>query len=92
MPSRNQAELAVELAQGRFWQPLDQRLAIMTFCAFVSDQQMSSSLKAVFESLAPGNLYRVRLLLRPNSQVGDERYRAAKFQRLIEERNENQEG
>jgi len=65
MPSRNQAELAVELAQGRFLATLDQRLAIMTFCAFVSDQQMSSSLKAVFESLAPGNLYRVRLYCAP---------------------------
>src|SRR5438045_210569 len=28
----------------------------MSFCAFVSDQQMSSCLKAILERLAPGNL------------------------------------
>src|SRR5713101_5848686 len=65
MPSRHEAELAIELAQGRFWQPLDKRLAIMSFCAFVSDQQMSSSLKAVFASLTPSKLYRVRLYCPP---------------------------
>src|SRR5205807_1565395 len=65
MPGRHEAELAIELAQSRFWQALDKRLAIMAFCALVSDQQMPSRLEAVFECFAPGNLYRVRLYCAP---------------------------
>ena len=61
MPGRHEAELAVEFAQGRLWQALDQRLAVMSFGPFVSDQQMSPGLKATFECLAPGNPYRVGL-------------------------------
>jgi hypothetical protein len=55
MPGRHQAEFAIEFAQVRFWQALNKRLAIISFCALVSNQQMSSRLKTVFESLTPGN-------------------------------------
>src|SRR5258708_23932613 len=68
MPGRHQAELAVELAQRRFRQAFDQRLAILPFCPFVGDQQMTPSLKAVFESLAPGNLYDICLYDAPFRQ------------------------
>src|SRR6266478_9768247 len=77
MPGRHQAELPIELAQGRFWQALDERLAVISFRAFVSDQQMSSRLKAVFESFAPGNSHVVRLYCAPSrlSAAGDIRRR-----------------
>jgi hypothetical protein len=52
MAGRHQAELAVEFAQGRLWQALDEGLAVKPFCAFVSDQQMSLGLKTVLERLA----------------------------------------
>jgi hypothetical protein len=68
MAGRHQAELAIELAQSRFRQAFDMRLPIIPFCAFVSDQQMAPSLKGVFESLASGNLYRVRLYDTPIRQ------------------------
>src|ERR687892_116495 len=41
----------------------------MPFCAFVSDQQMSLCLKAIFESLAPGNSYVVSLYPAPIRQM-----------------------
>src|ERR1700751_6133022 len=44
------------------------RLAIMPFGAFVGDQQMPSGLKAIFESLAQGNSYRVGLYRTPIRQ------------------------
>src|SRR5258708_32394293 len=68
MPGRHQAELAVELAQRRFRQAFDQRLAILPFCPVVADQQMTPSFKAVFESLAPGNLYDICLYDAPFRQ------------------------
>src|SRR5450631_1449779 len=68
MPCGNKAELAIELAQGRFRQALDLRLAFMSFGTFVSDQQMSPSLESVFESLAPSDLYRVSLYCAPICQ------------------------
>src|SRR5258708_8619014 len=69
VPGGHEAELAIKLAQRRFRQSLDKCFAIVSLCAFVDDQQMSPSLKAVFESLAPGNLYRVRLYRAPIRQA-----------------------
>src|ERR1700722_1991133 len=73
MPGRHKTELAIEFAQGRFWQALDKRLAVILFGAFVSDQQMSSRMKAVFERLAPGNSDVVCLYCAPmrQSATGD---------------------
>src|SRR5450631_576898 len=54
MPCGNEAELAIELAQVRFWQALDKRLAFMAFGTLVRDQQICPGMKSAFESLAPG--------------------------------------
>src|ERR1700733_9292697 len=61
MPSRDKAQLAIELAQRRFWQAFDKRLAVMSFGPLVSDQQMSLCSKAVLDGAAPGNLYGICL-------------------------------
>jgi hypothetical protein len=61
MPSRNQTQLAVEFAQGRFGQPFDDCFSFMPFCPIISNQQMSPSLEAVIEGPASNNLYGVCL-------------------------------
>src|ERR1700722_17106338 len=68
MPRRHEAQLAIELAQRRFGQALDKRLAFISLCPLVNDQQRSPGLKAVFESAAPGHLYRVCLDCAPMCQ------------------------
>src|SRR5450755_1015674 len=71
VPGRHQAELAVELAQCRSRQAVDQRLAVLPFCSFVGNKQMASGLKAVFEGLAPGNFYDIRLYDTPIRQSAE---------------------
>jgi hypothetical protein len=58
-PSGYEAEPAIELAHGGSRQSLAERFASLLFSAFVSDQQVSRGLKAVFKLLASGDCHPV---------------------------------